>query len=245
MRLRCHEIWDFCPKEVVMEATTVQGTSRLADAALRMIEDGSVVGLGSGHAATAFVQVLGERVAEGLRVRGVPTSQATRDLAVRLGIPLVGLDEVDSIDVAVDGADEVDPQLNLIKGLGGALVREKIVAASSRRLVILVGKEKIVATLGQHGVLPVEVVPFGLALCRRRLTRLGYTSASRRVDGERFVTDNGNYILDCRVPPLPDPAEVERSLRSIPGVVGTGLFLGMADTVLVEDGDQIEVLTRP
>jgi ribose 5-phosphate isomerase A len=210
-----------------------------------MIEDGFVVGLGSGHAATAFVQALGERVAAGLHVRGVPTSEATRSLAAGLGIPLLGLDEVDSIDITVDGADEVDPQLNLIKGLGGALVREKIVAASSRRLVILVGKEKIVAALGQHGILPVEVVPFGLAFCRRRLTHLGYPPASRRVDGQRFVTDNGNYILDCRVPPLPDPADLERSLRRIPGIVGTGLFLGMADTVLVEDGDRIEVRARP
>jgi ribose 5-phosphate isomerase A len=228
-----------------METTSIQSASRLADAAVRMIEDGFVVGMGSGHAATAFVEALGERVGQGLHVRGVPTSEATQNLAVRLGIPLVGLDEIESIDITVDGADEVDPQLNLIKGLGGALVREKIVAASSRRLVILVGREKIVGALGQHGVLPVEVVPFGLAFCRRRLTQLGYPPVSRRVNGQRFVTDNGNFILDCRVPPLPDPAELERTLRRIPGIIGTGLFLGMADTVLVEDGDRIEVRARP
>jgi ribose 5-phosphate isomerase A len=227
-----------------MATTNVEETSRLADAAVRMIEDGMVVGLGSGRAATAFVKALGQRIAGGLHVRGVPTSQATRDVAASVGIPLVGLDEVDAIDVAVDGADEVDPDLNLIKGRGGAMVREKIVAAAARRLVILVGREKIVAALGQHGVLPVEVVPFGLAPCRRALTQLGYPASSRRVDGQRFVTDNGNHILDCRVPPLADPMELERSIRAIPGVVGTGLFLGMADTVLVEDGDRIEVQTR-
>jgi ribose 5-phosphate isomerase A len=228
-----------------VEATTGRDASRLADAALRMIEDGFVVGLGSGRAATAFVWALAKRVRNGLRIRGVPTSEATRDLAACLEIPLSGLDEIESIDITVDGADEVDPQLNLIKGLGGALVREKIVAAASRRLVILVGREKIVAALGQRGILPVEIVPFGLAFCRRQLIEMGYPPASRRVDGQRLVTDNGNYILDCRVPPLADPAEVERSLRAIPGVVGTGLFLDMADTVLVEDGERIEVRTRP
>ena len=183
-------------------------------------------------------------VQAGLRVRGVPTSQSTANLAAQLKIPLVSLDDVESIDVAVDGADEVDPNLNLIKGLGGAMVREKIIAATCRRFVILVGVEKLVSTLGEHGVLPVEVVPFGLAWCGRRLTYLGYPATLRREDGKPFVTDNGNYVLDCRTSLLRNPAAVEQVLRAIPGVVGTGLFLGMAHTVLVDDNGRIEIRQR-
>jgi ribose 5-phosphate isomerase A len=209
-----------------------------------MIRDGFVVGLGTGHAATAFVEALGTRVRDGLRVRGVPTSQDTAKMALRLGIPLVPLDDIEAIDVTIDGADEVDPRLDLIKGLGGALVREKIVASVSRRLVIVAGAEKLVSVLGEHGVLPVEVVPFGLSLCQRRVTALGLQPATREVDGSLFVTDNGNYVLDCTLAAIPDPAELEQSLRAIPGVVGTGLFLGMADTVLVQDGDRVEVRQR-
>ncbi len=154
-----------------------QGLHALAEIALDMVRDGFVVGLGSGHAAGAFVEALATHVRGGLRVRGVPTSRDTAKMALRLGIPLVPLDDVEAIDVTVDGADEVDPRLDLIKGLGGALVREKIVAAVSRRLVIVVGAEKLVSALGEHGVLPVEVVPFGLSLCQRRVTELGLQPA--------------------------------------------------------------------
>ena len=207
----------------------------------KTIQDGSEVGLGSGHTMAAVIELLGRRVQDGSRIRGVPTSQDTAQLAIRLGIPLVSLDNVEAIDVTVDGADEVDSNLDLIKGLGGALVREKIVASASRRLVIVVGSEKLVSTLGEHGVLPVEIVPYGLEWCRRRLTHLGYPATPRQADGRLFVTDNGNYILDCKVPVLRNPLELEQSLRAIPGVVGTGLFLGMAQTVLVEDNGRIEV----
>jgi ribose 5-phosphate isomerase A len=216
----------------------------LVDAALGMVQDGFVVGLGSGRAATAFVRTLGRRVRAGLRVRCVPTSQSTANLAAQLGIPLLSPDDVETIDVVVDGADEVDPSLDLIKGLGGALVREKIVASACRRLVILVGTEKLVSALGEHGVLPVEVVPFGLAWCRRRLGRLGCTATPRQVDGKLFVSDNGNYVLDCKVPVLRDPPALEQALRAMPGIVGTGLFLGMAHTVLVDDNGRIEVRQR-
>ncbi len=216
----------------------------LAAAALDMIQEGFVVGLGSGRAATAFVRALGSRVQAGLRVRCVPTSQATANLAAQLRIPVVSLHDVESIDVAVDGADEVDPKLDLIKGLGGALVREKIVASASRRFVILVGVEKLVSALGEHGVLPVEVVPFGLASCRRRLAQLGYPAMPRQADGKLFTTDNGNCILDCEVPVLVNPLELEQTLRAMPSVVGTGLFLGMAHTVLVADNGRIEVRQR-
>jgi ribose 5-phosphate isomerase A len=221
-----------------------QGLNALVEVALDMIREGFVVGLGTGHAATAFVEALGARVREGFRIRGVPTSRDTAKMALRLGIPLVPLGEIEAIDVTVDGADEVDPHLDLIKGLGGALVDEKIVASVSRRLVIVVGAEKLVSVLGEHGVLPVEVVPFGLSLCQRRVTALGLQPATREVDGSLFVTDNGNYVLDCKLTAIPDPAELEQSLRAIPGVVGTGLFLGMADTVLVQDGDRVDVRQR-
>jgi ribose 5-phosphate isomerase A len=217
----------------------------LADTALENVRDGFVVGLGSGRASTSFVQALGRRVREGLRVRGIPTSNATAALARQLGIPLATFDDVETIDLAVDGADEVDPRLNLIKGRGGALVREKIVAVAARRLLILVGPEKLVPTLGSHGVLPVEVVPFGNGWCRRRLTELGYPATPRAVNGQLVVTDNGNPILDCAVPVLSDPAALQLTVQAIPGVVGTGLFLGMADTVLIERGDQVEIRRRP
>jgi ribose 5-phosphate isomerase A len=203
--------------------------------ALEFIPDGAAVGLGSGRAATQFVKLLGARVQAGLHVRAVPTSLATADLATQLGIPLVSLEDSMPLDVTVDGADEVDPQLNLIKGYGRALVREKIVAAASKKLVILVGANKLVSKLGQRGKLPVEVVPFGLPLCRRRLMALGCVPVPYTQNGSLFVTANGNHILDCGIDSIADPVKLEAEIRAVPGVVGTGLFLGMADTVLIGD----------
>ena len=156
----------------------------IAEHALSYVADGQVLGLGTGRAATEFVQALGQRVRAGLRVRGVPTSKATADLAAKLGIPLTTLADVQELDVAIDGADEVDAQLRLIKGNGGALVREKIVAASARRFVVLVGEDKEVPVLGAHGNLPVEVVPFGVHLVQRRLQTMGYASRVRQQQGQ-------------------------------------------------------------
>ncbi len=221
-----------------------QSLAPLAETALDMIHDGSVVGLGSGHTMTAVIELLGRRVQDGLRIRCVPTSQATAHLANQLGIPLASLDDIEVIDMTLDGADEVAPNLDLIKGLGGALVREKIVASASRRLIIVVGAEKLVSALGEHGVLPVEVVPFGLAPCRRRLIDLGYPSTPRQMDGKLFVSDNGNYVLDCKTSVLQDSLELEQMLVEIPGIVGTGLFLGMAHQVLVEHDGRIDVRQR-
>ena len=216
----------------------------VAERALQLIQEGNVVGLGSGRAALNFVRALGGRVHSGLQVRCVSTSQSTTEAATHLGITMVTLDEVTSIDITVDGADEVDPHLNLIKGYGGALLREKIVAAASKRLVILVDSTKLVPVLGSRGVLPVEVVPFGLSHCRGRLAELGYPAKPRLHDGKDFITDNGNPILDCTVTAMPDAASVEKSLMTIPGVLETGLFLGMADTVLVQDGESVEIKQR-
>jgi ribose 5-phosphate isomerase A len=191
-----------------------------------------------------------------LRVHGVPTSEETARLARKEGIPLLTLAEAGILDLTVDGADEVDPNLDLIKGYGRALVREKIVAASSRRLVILVGEEKLVPQLGTRGKLPVEVTPFALPLCERRLGELGcrpvpYLSPlaplpqgeSGRGEGVGlFLTDNGNHIIDCRIDPIPDARRLEADIRAIPGVVGSGLFLGMADTVLVGDRETFRLI---
>lgn len=213
--------------------------------ALELVEDGMVLGLGTGRAAAAFVRALGRQVAAGLKVRGIPTSDATEELARSLGIELIGLADVEAIDLTVDGADEVDPALDVIKGYGGALVREKIVAAASRRLVILVGAEKLVTGLGARGRLPVEVVPFGVPVVERKLAELGFPAAPR-LDGEGrpVISDNGNAILDCVVRAPLDGAAVDRAICAIPGVVDTGLFVGMAERVIVEGGERVEVRTR-
>jgi len=223
---------------------TEDGAAALAAEAMRLVSSGQVVGLGTGQAATAFVRALAQRIAGGLDVRGVPTSETTARLARQLGIKLVSLDEVETIDVAVDGADEVDPGGDLIKGYGGALLRERVVASVARRFVILVGAEKLVPVLGSRGRLPVEVVPFAAAPARRRLETLGYPGDVRLADGHPVVTDNGNLLLDCRVGAMKDPRAVETGIRAIPGVAATGLFLDVRPTVLVWDGGRCRTL-RP
>lgn len=217
----------------------------IAQRALDYVAEGNVVGLGSGRAATAFIRALGARVGQGLNVRGVATSLESDKLARELGIPLTTLDEVAELDVDIDGADEIDPQLGAIKGYGGALLREKIVARASKQLVLLVGDEKLVPRLGTRGKLPVEVVSFGMAATRRHLERLGLKPQVRMKGGEPFVSDNGHPILDCGVDPIDDPMHLDRAIREIPGVVETGLFLGMVDAVLVQRTAGVEVLERP
>jgi ribose 5-phosphate isomerase A len=215
----------------------------IVERALELVPTGSRIGLGSGRAAQAFVKALGERIQNRrLRIHGVPTSEETAILARREGIPLLTLAEAGELELTVDGADEVDPNLDLIKGYGRALVREKVVAASSRRLIILVGDEKLVPQLGTRGKLPVEVIPFALPLCERRLSQLGCRPVPYRQGNDLFVTDNGNHILDCEIEPISDPARLETDIRAIPGVVGSGLFLGMAETVLVGHRDNFQLI---
>jgi ribose 5-phosphate isomerase A len=221
-----------------------------ADRAVDFVAQGMTVGIGSGRAAERFIRALADRARAGLHVRCVATSRASGDLAASLGLHLVTLDEVAHLDVTVDGADEVDPNLNLIKGYGLAHVREKIVAAASRRFVILIGPEgvtdKLVPVLGTRGKLPVEVLAFGMPVCRAKLEEMGMASvAMTRPDGELALSDSGNPVLSCRVGPIVDPAELERKITSIPGVVGTGLFVGMADAVIIQDGGEVEVRQRP
>jgi len=235
------------PSDPATSSTDALATAGAAAAAraLEWVKDGATLGLGTGRAAEAFVRALGARCAEGLRVTGVPTSDRTAALARELDIPLTTLDAAGRLDVTFDGADEVDPQLDLIKGYGAAMVREKIVAESSDRLVILVGPEKRVAKLGERGRLPVEVVPFGVAFVGRVLSKLGIPGELRRsADGEPVLTDNGNPILDARVQAIDDPAGLDARLTSLPGVVGTGLFIGLASAVIIDDAGRIEVLER-
>ncbi len=217
----------------------------LADRALALVHDGSRIGLGTGHAAMAFLEALAGRVQSGLHVRGVPTSEATAQRAREMGVALDTLDADLPLDLTVDGADEVERgTLNLIKGWGGALVRERIVAAASRRQVILVTAEKVVDRLGARGKLPVEVCPFAAPFCRRRIEALtGFGDLRpvlRQEQGRPLVTDNGNWTLDCALRPQEQPAALERVLRAIPGVIDAGLFLGTADLVLVEQGAKVE-----
>lgn len=212
-------------------------TDAIAAKAVELVRPDTVIGLGTGRAATAFIHALGAKVRAGLRVRGLPTSEVSAELATKLGIPLVTFDDVPYIDVCVDGADEVDPNGDLIKGYGGALVREKIVAAYARQFVVLAGGEKVVKTLGERGKLPVEVVTFALTPCRKRLEEMGLPPQLRMKDGKPFVTDNGNYILDCRTTAVADPAATDTQILAIPGVVGTGIFAKMAHTIMIQGGD--------
>jgi ribose 5-phosphate isomerase A len=221
-----------------------------SELALQSITDGMVVGLGTGRAAEAFLRALGERIRTGLSVRGVPTSQKSARLAQELGIPLTTLDDVQGrIDICVDGADEFDPQLNLVKGLGGALLREKVVASAAQEFLVLVGPDNLdlkraKQTIGERGVLPIETVPFASAVCARQLQERGLEATLRMAEGRPFVTDNGNWIFDAKIPPLADPWSFEMSLLTIPGLVDTGLFLGMADRVLVQDGSRVVIVER-
>jgi len=215
-----------------------------ARASLQFVKEGQVVGLGSGSTATHFIKLLGEKVREGLRVRGIPTSVRSRELAESLGIPLTTLDECQEIAVTVDGADEVDPQLRLIKGGGGALLREKIVASATKQMVVVADATKQVQRLGKFP-LPVEVIRFAQALVAKRISALGAEVELRtRTDGRPYVSDENNHILDCRFGEIRDPDQLARQLSDMPGVVEHGLFIGMASVVLFARGDQIVELRR-
>jgi ribose 5-phosphate isomerase A len=206
-----------------------------AESAVALVEDGMILGLGTGSTAKLAVDALGKRVAGGLRIIGIPTSEATSQQARSLGIPVSTLDEHPEIALTIDGADEVEiGPLNLIKGRGGALLREKIVASASKRLAIIVDESKLVERLGAHFPLPVELVPFGWRSAARRLEALGSKAVLRPgPDGKPFITDGGHYIVDCSFGPIASPAKLESELNSIVGVVEHGLFLGMATQVIV------------
>jgi len=221
-----------------------------AERAMSFVRPGMKLGLGSGSTARHFVDLVGEGVRRGLDVVCVPTSEATFRQAEALGLPLATLDDIPELDLTVDGADEIDPSLRLIKGGGGALLREKIVAASSRRMLAIADSTKRVARLGAFP-LSIEVVPFGLASTRRRVERasaaLGLTGtfALRRRDGGHFVTDGGHYILDCAFGAISDPEALARALAFTPGVVEHGLFIGLASAAIVAGPNGVEILGAP
>lgn len=221
-----------------------------AQRALDHVEDGMLLGLGTGSTARHFVELLGERVKAGLRVTGVPTSEATRMDAERCGVPLTTLDEVDHLDLTVDGADEIDPDLNLIKGGGGALLREKIVAAASSRMIVIADETKLVQALG-HFPLPIEVIPFGLAATRRAIEKAcsaaqvsGEMTIRAGRDGHAFVTDGGHWIVDAHLRNIPDVRALAEALAFIPGVVEHGLFVGLASKALLAGAQGIRVIDR-
>jgi len=215
-----------------------------ARASLRFVKDGQVVGLGTGSTAAYFIKLLGEEVKDGLRVRGIPTSIRSRELAVSLGIPVITLDDCQEIDVTVDGADEVDPQLRLIKGGGGALLREKIVASATRQMIVVADASKQVQKLGKFP-LPVEVIRFAQALVAKRISALGAEVELRRdAAGNVYLTDENNHILDCRFGEIQDPDRLARELSEMPGVVEHGLFIGVASVALFARGSEIVELRR-
>ena len=218
--------------------------------ALEEVRDGMKLGLGTGSTAKHFVELLGERVGAGLRVIGVPTSEATRADAERCGIALTTLDEVERLDLTVDGADECDPSLNLIKGGGGALLREKIVAAASDRMIVIADDSKWVGTLGNFP-LPIEVIPFGLAATRHAIAKAfaqagvsGQMAVRKRKDGHVFVTDGGHWIIDAPLGRIGDAPRLAGLLSAIPGVVEHGLFIGLADTAVLAGSNGIRVVER-
>ncbi len=216
--------------------------------ALDLVFDGMWLGLGTGSTAERFVDALAEKVAAGLQILCVPTSEATRERAESLGIPLTTLDETPHLHLTIDGADEIDDQLRLIKGGGGALLREKIVATASDQMVVIADDSKLVAMLGKFP-LPVEVVRFGLAATRRLVEAMaeqagcgGEIRLRRTPSGEPFVTDQGNHILDCHFGSIPEPEVLSFALKRVPGVVEHGLFLGVADLAIVAGEDGVQVL---
>jgi len=222
-----------------------------AQAALEYVKDGMIVGLGTGSTSASFVKQLGERVRQGLRVKGVPTSEATRNLAEQVGVPLLEISQITALDVDVDGADEVDPSFRLIKGGGGALLREKIVAAASAKMVVIADESKWVDTLGAFP-LPVEVTRFGFSLTQARVqealraTGCAGDEVTLRITGksnEPVITDGGNYILDAHTRRIPDAESLADALKRIPGVVEHGLFLGLASVVILGKAKGAEVKT--
>jgi ribose 5-phosphate isomerase A len=214
--------------------------------AAKRIQNGQRIGLGTGSTVRYFLEALGKRLAKGelSQIVGVPTSKQTEKLALSLNIPLTTLETEPSLDLCVDGADEVDPHLNLIKGLGGALLREKIVAMASQRFIVIADNGKLVQRLGERCPVPVEVLPFGWKATAGEIEALGGRPTVRADNGSPYITDQGNYILDCHFGPIEDAVKLSQQLDSIAGVLGHGLFLNIAQEAIVGTPTGAELLTR-
>jgi ribose 5-phosphate isomerase A len=229
-----------------MECDFVDPKEAAAMEAVKYVEDGMVVGLGSGSTANIAIKMIGEKIrADDIEVIGIPTSAASDLLGRAVGIKIGDLDDHRLVDMTIDGADEVDAELNLVKGLGGALVREKMVAASTRVEMIVVDESKLVEHLGQNAPVPVEIINFSYNSTVRRLATLGCEPVIRVADGRPFVTDNGNLIADCRFDTIDDPESMESRLNLVPGVVDNGLFIGLADKVIVGSENGVRIIERP
>jgi ribose 5-phosphate isomerase A len=210
--------------------------------AVEYVQPGMVVGLGTGSTAEHLIAALGRRVREGMSIRGVPTSQQTQELARRHGIPLIETDDAWSIDVAIDGADQVDPNLNVMKGGGGALLKEKIVAAAAARFIVMVDHSKCVSTLGNSFPLAIEVIPFGWGSTARHIERLtGAKVILRERQGRIFISESGHYILDVHIGSIEEPAQLETDLNRVPGVVETGLFVGRTALLIIGTPDGVRL----
>ena len=211
-----------------------------ARASLQHVRNGQVVGLGTGSTATIAIRLLGEQVRGGLNIRGIPTSKASHDLARQLGIPLTTFEETQQIDVTIDGADEFDPALNLIKGGGGALLREKIVASATRLQVIVTDSSKQVPVLGKFP-LPIEVINFAEPLIAKKVSEMGARVVRRQdASGNPYITDEGHHILDCHFGQIPDPPALARTLSAMPGIVEHGLFIGLTSLLLMAKAGKVE-----
>lgn len=211
--------------------------------AAEFVKDGMVIGLGSGSTFYWTLKKLGEMVENGLKIKGIPSSKRTEGWAKEMNVPLTDFSEVETLDLAIDGADEIDPNFQLTKGGGGSLVREKIVDMNAKKLIIIADESKLVQELGKFP-LPVEVLPFGWEVTARRIAGLGAKPVLRERDGSVFVSNNGNYILDCDFGSIPDPEGLHQQLKGLVGVVETGLFINMVDTVIVSGANGIKIMEK-
>lgn len=221
---------------------------RASESALEHVKNGMIIGLGTGSTARFFIEAIGSALRAGkLRdIRAVPTSVNSEKLAVQFGLPVVTFAQITRIDLTVDGADEIAPDLTLIKGLGGALLREKLVAQNSVKLIIIADAQKLVTKLGTKSPLPVEVIPFGFEASERFLRDLGCTPTLRRHnDGSILITDNGNYIFDCKFPEIADPRDLNLKLATRAGIVESGLFIGLAHTAVIADNATVWTIAKP
>src|SRR5688572_17226766 len=229
---------------MIMEKNRDDLKKRAAQRAVEFIQDGQLVGLGTGSTTLFAIQALGERVREGMKIVGVPTSLHTEKLARKLNIPLTDLNQVDKLDISIDGADEIDEEFNMIKGGGGALTREKLVAISASQRVFVVDEQKLVAQLGRGFLVPVEVLPFAWTLSSRLLEECGCRAQRREKGGKVFETDNGNYILDCKFEGIEEVALLEKQIKLVPGVVESGLFVDLCDVAIIGFDEHVEVRYR-